>query len=135
MTLDQLKSLLRDVLEKEKAATPGPWESEHTTDHRGNSGWAVRQNDSCNFAGGFWIAETVGDLPGGSEEGNAAFIALARNVSPAMAKALLASIEQLEIIEQLPTGQEASGDTCCAVVRAKDALAAILAQFTQTPTL
>lgn len=115
MTLDQLKALLRDVLEKEKAATPGPW---HST-----NGW-VGQDGAC-------IANCVNYRM----DEDAAFIALARNVSPAMAKTLLGEIEWHE--KNVAMAKKWDSLTSVGILGkiSEKRLAAILAQFTQTPTL
>jgi hypothetical protein len=84
--LETLKTELREFIALSKAITPGKWEAFQRNEEIGTNYFRItfsdRRSDSlCGYCG----------------EPNAAFIARSRNISPTMAKMLLAAVEGLEL--------------------------------------
>jgi hypothetical protein len=100
MTIEDIKTELRDIIELSDKATPAPWEHEPQQD----SIWSGHDYD-------LQVAHTMSNPGAGmmwdddQRHKNATFIAASRNITPKMAKALLTAIDWLECIHAgLPDG-------------------------------
>lgn len=90
-TIDQIKAELRDIIELSDKATPGPWEHELQQDSIWSGhdfGLQVAHTKSNPGAGMMWDND--------QRRKNASFITTSRNLTPKMARALLAVIDNLK---------------------------------------
>lgn len=98
-TIDQIKQELRDIIELSDKATPGEWTSREKFKHSFEL-----------LEPRVWLGASS-SLPTGQQEHNASFIAASRNLTPKMARALLATIDRLEVIHAcLPDGDDSAWD-------------------------
>lgn len=88
MTIEQIKEQLQRLIDLSDKATPGPW----TLDNMGSNGPHAE----------VWDVLVGARICSGIFPRNADLIALSRNISPSMARALLVTIGHLEFLEPLP---------------------------------
>jgi hypothetical protein len=99
MTIEDIKTELREIIELSDEATPGPWNSREKFKHSFEL-----------FEPRIWLGGSS-SLPPGQQKHNAAFCATSRNLTPKIARALLTAIYNLELIhESSPMGKYAAWD-------------------------
>ena len=95
---DDLKHLARRVLDLDAQATKGPWTNSFDEDGNANDVvvWAPTQPEASDFIGnvGAWEGDRAGGVMFDLDVKNAALIAEYRTVAPALARALLAALDE-----------------------------------------
>ena len=90
MTIEDIKTELRKIIELEKTATPGDWQHGGSLTPKNSLDIVYRTPNDRSSARGFIVGKSKQDIQ------DASFIAASRNLTPKMAKALLAVIDNLE---------------------------------------
>jgi hypothetical protein len=99
MTIEDIKTELREIIQLSDNATPAPWRTSQHDDHGHDYGKPVRVQSENNYD----VARN--GTPGCFlKDSDATLIATSRNLTPKMAKALLGVIEWLELYA-IPTNE------------------------------